>query len=72
VAVAAMLVGALIGALLEKQSLFLPLAVTAAMVGATLAGLRSASSMNRALDPAGRRHQARLGGRDLRRSRPKV
>jgi uncharacterized membrane protein YoaK (UPF0700 family) len=41
-AVAAILVGALVGALLEKQSLVLPLAVGAGMVGATLVGFATA------------------------------
>jgi uncharacterized membrane protein YoaK (UPF0700 family) len=41
-AVVALLVGALIGALLEKQSLVLPLAVSAGMTGVTLAGFAAA------------------------------
>jgi uncharacterized membrane protein YoaK (UPF0700 family) len=42
-AVAAILIGALVGALLEKQSLVLPLAVGAGTVGATLVGFATAS-----------------------------
>jgi uncharacterized membrane protein YoaK (UPF0700 family) len=41
-AVVALLIGALVGALLEKQSLVLPLAVSAGMAGATLAGFAAA------------------------------
>jgi uncharacterized membrane protein YoaK (UPF0700 family) len=41
-AVASMLIGALIGALLEKQSLALPLAIAAGTVTATLAGFATA------------------------------
>ncbi len=41
-AVASILIGALIGALLEQQSLVLPLAVAAGMAGATLAGFAAA------------------------------
>jgi uncharacterized membrane protein YoaK (UPF0700 family) len=41
-AVAAIIVGALIGALLQKQSLVLPLAVGAGIVGATLVGFATA------------------------------
>ncbi len=41
-AVASILIGALIGALLEKHSLVLPLAVAAGMAGATLAGFAAA------------------------------
>jgi uncharacterized membrane protein YoaK (UPF0700 family) len=41
-AVASILIGALTGALLEKQGLVLPLAVAAGMAGATLAGFAAA------------------------------
>jgi uncharacterized membrane protein YoaK (UPF0700 family) len=41
-AVASILIGALIGALLEQQSLVLPLAVAAGMAGATLVGFAAA------------------------------
>jgi uncharacterized membrane protein YoaK (UPF0700 family) len=41
-AIASILIGALIGALLEQQSLVLPLAVAAGMAGATLAGFAAA------------------------------